>query len=412
MTRPQKSAKLIGWIKLIPHGEGYGIPIFKGKGNADLIPQTDDDLIITKFSEYYNESNYHIERSLPNTHENKEYNVGDNVPIPFNIKQITVIVESGTDMHLFLSRYADNHRSSVIERVAAILHATSTGEYKIRNTKIAAEIFLIDHDEVLSGEPAHSAYWVQRLGVAVRGLNLIPHKNRGIAHNLVVERASAWLKLYGSNSDLPMLLKVLKALENVEDAYWKETSENLFLSIIRRIDSRSITNKDMSNLILKSRKWLPKGLYGFYIEHGLPEGVTRRDQEQAKDLPGLLVQMVRDDDRSGSFKRSLAAAGAIFSDSDLPSWVANIVQVLAYTKLTALHTSAGLSANPRVPSKKLIYVNPEYAKKMLKENNNIITLYRILHGQDRLEYYPSTKGVRYGLSSMYVDTLKSIIDDV
>ncbi len=410
MTKSQKSAELSGWIRLIPNRDGYGIPIFRGKGNADLIPKTDDDLIIVKFEEYYNEDDYYIERYLPTEHQRRRYSVGDSVPIPFKIGQDTAILDSKMDVQSFLSQHIKNKSDLIIKELAKILQETATGVYRIRNTEIAAAVFRSEYDEVLSGEPAHSAYWIQRLDVAAKSLNSIPEKNRKIAESLVVERASAWLKLYSSNSDLPLLLKVVKLLENTKDETWGEISKSIFLSILRRIDSSSVSNKNMITLIIRSRRWLPEGLYGFYIKHGLPEGATKRDKEQTKDLAGTLLQIIRSDEQSRSFKRSLVVSGAIFADSDLPTWLAEIVQTMAYTKLSALHTSLGLSKNPRSISKKLIFINPQVARRVLKENDEIIMLYRILHGEDRVQFNPSTSGINYGLSSIYVGALKEAMN--
>ena len=410
MTRI-RVAHLVGWIQVMPRGDGYGVPLFKGRGNAPLTPETDDDLTITRFHEFYNEAGHQVSGQLPEGHGGRRYRVGDKVPIPFTVGGQAGIVDAGTPRQAFLDAYSRCADSPAVRGVADILGAVADGEYRRASVERMARRLRLEHDEVLAGEPVHSSYWLQKLETAAANLRRMPDEYRAVEREVVSERAGAWLRRFASKSDFQLLGRLLRIVEKARFDPSRELRDQVFGTILTRLGEHSRPAKEHLRLLAAAKAWMPGGLHNYYLEHGLPEGLPQRDRDRAVDLPRFLWDVMQEDDRrGGTFDRSLAIASAIFSDGDLPIDISGTIGHMALNRANALGASMSAIYDRRGGTYYRYDLSRSEATDMLAENDRVISLYRILHGEDRLAYEPAGNKVRYGLSPYDVADLKSRVE--
>ena len=235
MTSRIRVAHLVGWIWMLSGGDGYGVPLFKGRGNAPLTPETDDDLTITRFHEFYNEAGHRVSGQLPEGHRGRRYRVGDKVPIPFSAGGEVGVADAGMPIEAFLDAYHRSLDSPAIKNVADILRAASSGAFRKSGVERAMRRFRNEHDEVLAGEPVHSSYWLQRLERAAANLRRMPEEYRAVEREIVTERAGAWLRRFSSKSDFQMLGRLLKVVENARFEPSQELQDQIFGAILVRL---------------------------------------------------------------------------------------------------------------------------------------------------------------------------------
>jgi hypothetical protein len=120
--------RLVGWIRFQHGNNDVGISILSNGTNAVFVPETDKKLSIIDFHQFYNEQGYRIDRDLPPAWQQKAYQKGDRVPVPFRINGTTHIIDSGSEAD-FLSVYGLHLPNEVIEDIAKILRSAEEDEY-------------------------------------------------------------------------------------------------------------------------------------------------------------------------------------------------------------------------------------------------------------------------------------------
>ena len=404
MRSRTRVARLVGWVRLLPNEDGYGVPVFQGRGNARLIPETDDDLVITSFDEFYNEASYDISTMLPRLDGKLRYRLGDKVPIPLCIGGVIEIVDAGQSVGAFLSAHSKVQAAPTILAVAGILNSVASGAYRAATARRIITRLRLEHDEVLSGEPAHSAYWVQKLGQAVAAVKRMPKADQLPGRGVVAERATAWLRRFGSKSDPQMLGRLLKVAAEGGAAKNAEMQGIVFSILLSRFGGGTLRGREADRMLTLTRPWMPAGLYGHYLLHGVPEGLRDQDRERARDLPRFLMKVIGEEDHGqASFARSLALAGALFSDRELPVDISDTIGRMASNKAEAL--SESLKWAYGLPGSGNRTPNSDEAAQLLLDNHSVVAMYRILHGEDRLSYDPGRSQLRYGLAARDIELL-------
>ena len=408
MRRRPLSAALVGWIRLLPGADGYGIPLFKSTGNAAMTAETDDDLVIVSFNEFYNEAGYAISHALPPGHAGRRYKAGDKVPIPLVVEGNVEVVEASVTEQSFLAAHRRSADAPAVTAVAGFLKSAASGEFRARSAERIARRLRLEHDEVLGGDPAHSAYWVQKLGLLGVAVKRMPKEERDLAHQVVSERATAWLARFGSKSEPGMLVRFLKAIADDRGARNPAIRDAVFTAVLSRFATGSSSAKDDDRLLAAARPWLPGGLHGHFLKHGFPEGLPKKEHARVRDLPRLVLEAIDEDDATDAlFNRSLSLAKAVFADGDLPLDVSEFVHRRAQDRMRALRAEmkrarADGGDRPGPPS-----LTSEQVRHLLGENDRVVALYRILHGEDRLAYSPDKSQVHFGISEDDVEFLYS-----
>ena len=338
MRRRPRSAALIGWIRLVPGGDGYGIPLFKGIGNAPaLTAETDDDLAIVSFHEFYNEADYAISYALPPGQAGSRYKISDKAPIPLVLGGEVEIVDAGVTEQSFMAAHRGSADVPAVVAVVGFLRSVASGEFRARSAERIARRLRLDHDEVLGGEPAHSAYWVQKLGLLSRAVRRMSKDERELAHAVVSERVTAWLGKFGSKSEPGMLVHFLKVVADDQGARSPAIRDAVFAAILSRFAAGSQGAKDDDRLLAVVRPWLPGGLQSHFLKHGVPGGLSREDQARVRDLPRLVLDAIDEEDAiDASFNRSLSLAKAVFANGDLPLGMSEFVHRRARDRMRGL----------------------------------------------------------------------------
>lgn len=406
--RQIKAASLIGWIRLNPTGEGYGIPLFKGSGNAPLTPETGGDLKIVRFTEFYNEDNYSISSRLPSDHERRRYRIGDCVPIPFVIGNLLRVVDAESSSDAFIQSLGELGTSKTARSIASILQSAADGSSSRSMALRATARFKLEHDEVLSGDPAHSSYWMLRLSVAIAASKLVSIDGREDARNLILDKARSWLERFSGSGDFQMLQRLLRQVRDL-GAESREIQNLVFTAILRRLITENRPVGELKRLSGLSRLWIPGGLFAHYVEHGPPTGLAQSDREHVRDLADILRQAIDRDlsEPNSNLDRSLAVAAILYADRDLPSQLDDYVTHLAMSRNRELQERAA-SLNRRLKTNPEHKVSVREAEALLRENERVIAIYRIAHGSFRIEFEADRPDRRLGLAQGYVELLEDV----
>lgn len=394
MSTKTRTAKLIGWIRFLPAGDGYGIPLFKGSGNAPLTPETDDDLRITRFHEFYNEAGYTESSSLPPKFHEAKYRIGDALPIPFIIGGKASVVLAGTDPRDFLKSQGEQSRRPTIRAIVGVLTAVTEGEYRKISSEKQAAAFRLEHDEILSGEPAHSRYWIQQFKTASIALKRMSPQAREIAAIVLRRKAIAWLDKLGSKSDMRLCREVLKSSTAASVVQQREAKH----FVLRLVFLKFYADRDsaaLGSIAALVKEWLPEGAFTFYLEAGLWEGAHSATLKQARNIPLMFLETLNAAYSEGDLKKALSLSIGLFGSEDLPLEISRTVAALAQRAQADLTEQLKLGFPASARRRALTASQSNLARGLLKRHEEVILLYRILHGDARRtpEQLPKSIGV-------------------
>jgi hypothetical protein len=393
LNRSVRTARLTGWIRLLPDGDGYGIPLFKGIGNAPLTPETDDDLVIVRFHEYYNEQGYSQSSWLPGNYRDRRFRIGDPLPIPFVISNKVDVVEAGTNPAAFLSDQGNLGSTPTALALASILSDLSTGVYRRRTTERLVDAFRLEHDEVLSGEPVHSRYWVQRFKTASAALKGIPDGGDDLVKSDLRTKATAWLTHLGFKSDIRLLNDVLKAATTSGILSKQYARDMVFLVAVPKLsESRSRAGVSLvTNLV---RNWLPEGMYAYYLARGVPKGAPHDVKGAIRNMPNLLMQSIFTASNVEGFKHALQICDLIYGGSRLPTEMAESIGTMLnrnnqdlQSQIRGVFRRLSTLADP--------YDRRHLAASLIDGHQEVVLLYRIWHEDARqsLDQLPLGLGI-------------------
>jgi nucleoside-diphosphate-sugar epimerase len=136
----QNQAKLHAWVRFIPAGDGFGVPVFVGLGNEILIPETDERLIITGFHPFYNEHDHVLDRDLPHKFWAKVYSVGDAVPIPYSVGGKIAVTEGRVSPSAFLKVAQEDRSNLTIQAILRILNAAQMAPQSTRKRTVSRNL--------------------------------------------------------------------------------------------------------------------------------------------------------------------------------------------------------------------------------------------------------------------------------
>lgn len=208
-----------------------------------------------------------------------------------------------------------------------------------------------------------------------------------------------------------LLGRLLRVVEKARFNPGRELRDQIFSLILMRLGEPSRFTKEQLKFLAAAKNWIPGGLHDYYLEYGMPEGLARQDQDRVRDLPKFLWNTLQEDDeRNGTFDRSLTLAAALFADRDLPTEISDVIGSMALNRANALREAMEATWHRRSSSHQHYTLVVSKAAELLAENERVICLYRILHGEDRLAYEPSSNRVKYGLEPYDVVDLKSFIE--
>lgn len=161
-------------------------------------------------------------------------------------------------------------------------------------------------------------------------------------------------------------------------------------------------------MLAAARVWMPRGTYGYYIENGVPDRLPRPMRDRAMNLMHYFLDTLHEEEfRGSSFAASLVLAGATFADADLPPDASEVVARMAQEKSKALAVAVRMAWGFTDSTRHTRRSSPDDAGRLLAENERVVVLYRILHGEDRLSYNPKTSRVRFGLRDVDLDMLRA-----
>jgi hypothetical protein len=321
----RSKATLTATIRLVPDVDAIGIPVFTvPDSNMMFVPETDGELRIVRFLDFFNEEGYALTFDLPPSFYRKWYSLGDPGPLPFWIDGRCHVLEGNAERTapraLVSSLQAGNQ---VVADMSRILGSARDGLYKKRAAAWKAEEIAASFGDVLYEQPVHSTYWVSRYRLAVttaRELTQPPHP----IDRKLRSKARDWLSRFGSKTDLKRLRGLLgRAEDAIFDAV--EIQDVLFAYFTHKIATGSALQVQKEALQADFLDLFPSGLYGHYVEQGWPK-VPYVYQKPRPDFLARMRNEIYESNRLQDFSRARQLSILLFGTARLPADISDLLQ--------------------------------------------------------------------------------------
>lgn len=394
---------MVGAARLTSEAQSIGFALFSARDTNNIfVAESDYDLRISRFLDYYNEEDFSITYSLPVSHQGKTYSIGDPSPIPFWFKDQLNVIDGDSDASDVenLPEFCTEDANSVLHDMARILGNARAGYYRERAGAWKAEEISAQFADVVEAPPIHSRYWVSRYRVAVataRDLTQPPHPiDRKLRNS-----AREWLRSFGSKTDLARLQGVCG---EAQDAIFTqdEIKGILFGYLTHKITMGDYSDGEKEpkrSIILQT---FPSGLYGYWLHNGWVK--TFFPYENTKDFRETMKQELYKSQRSGNFKRSHTLAVMLFADAPPPKDVFDVIDPILRARTNEFQERKGYSFDRVFSSRSRAAEWQGLALALQEEHLRLIFIDSIMHGNGRLDLRP-VEG-RFGMYKHDIEELR------
>jgi hypothetical protein len=401
VKRPK--VKFTGAIRLVDHVDTIGVPVFADvNGNRMFVPETDGDLRIGKFVDFYNEDGFHIDYNPPQEFRNQVFELGASVPIPFWVGGVSHVIIGDADKGVPEQIFGRKARTNpVLRDIARLLDDARSGRIQDRFDEWAAESLAAAYSDVFYEQPSRSRYWVSRYRVAVaeaRKLSNPPHpvdtKLRSVA--------SEWLKLFGSKSDIRKLVGILGNPKN-EIFSRRQFTDVLFAFLVNKYAANEMGDIDVYIEESALHVVFPAGLYGHYLEHGWPRVPFKYEQDE-EFIAHAMEELVNANE-SQYFVRAAKVIFLLFGRAELPNQVDELAR--AFLQRAGVEFRRYREDWDKVPmayEHRLIT-----AQEMLRLYDEMLEIDSIMIGKERLRRKPADG--RFGVGAKLLRDLKELVAD-
>jgi hypothetical protein len=330
----RSKARFSHCIRLVDKVNSIGVPIFTvPNSNAMLIPETDGDLKISRFLDFYNEASYSIASDLPVSERNKWYSIGDAGPIPAWFDDECVVLPSDVTIDdarkILKNKPASN---GVKGDLLKLIRNARRGVFWERQKQWQADDIAARFGDVLFGTPSHARYWVSRYRVAVRNVRALTQPPHPIDAKLK-GTALEWLRSFGSKTDAKRLTSMIGS--SADGIFTARERQTIWFSYL----SNKVNAGNISEIYEEWRsdvsQMFPQGLYGYYIENGWPEApfpIIR-----SADFRELIVGKLYSAERTGGFESSYRLALILFNKADAPNDVSEAAAPFLRDRIRRFH---------------------------------------------------------------------------
>jgi hypothetical protein len=388
-------ARFAGTLRLV-EVDTIGVPVFSElRGNRLFVPETDGDLRIARFVEFFNEDGFRIDYDgLPEL-SNASFKEGDPVPIAFWIgnKQFVIAGDADKDEPAkMFGKVARTH--PVLRDIARVLDDARSGRIQDKFDEWASETMAVAFSDVFYETPVASRYWVSRYRTAIaeaRKLADPPHP----IDNKLRSVANAWLKLFASKTDIRRLVGLLGNARN-QVLSQRQIDDAMFAFLLNKYAAGETIDIDIYCAERTLHVTFPDGLYGYYIEHGWPRVPFK--YRKVDDFAAQAMQALADAFENDAYAKAAKLVFLLFGRADLPSQIEHLArQYLVrvgeeFTKARKLwrNSNKGATYEWRV----------EQAKELLAMYDEMLELDSIIIGSERLRRKP--KDGRFGVPTTLV----------
>ncbi|MBR1302472.1 hypothetical protein [Bradyrhizobium sp. AUGA SZCCT0042] len=333
MNRRSK-ARFSRCIRLIDRVNSIGVPVFTlPNSNAMLIPETDGDLKIARFLDFYNEASYPIKSDLPLSERNRWYSIGDAGPIPAWFDDECLVLPSGASI--------DDAREMLRDKPAAdgvkgdllkLIRDARRGVFWERQKQWQADDIAARFGDVLFAAPSHARYWVSRYRVAVRNVRALTQPPHPIDAKLKAT-ALEWLRSFGSKTDPKRLASMIG--NSAEGIFSDREQQTIWFSYLSNKVNAGNVNEIYEEWRSGVSRMFPRGLYGYYIEHGWPEApfpIIR-----SADFRQLMIDKLYSAERTGGFESCYRLAQVLFNNADAPNEVSESAAQFLRDRIRRFH---------------------------------------------------------------------------
>jgi hypothetical protein len=394
-------ARLSGTIKLVEGVDTIGIPVLSEiGGNRTFVPETDADLRISKFCDFYNEDGYRISNDTPADFRAVVFEEGMSVPIPFWIDGKSYIIIGDADKEETQKLFGNRAKSNpVLRDIARLLDDARSGRIQQRFDEWAAESLAASYADVFYEVPSRSRYWVSRYRVAVaeaRKLATPPHPIDAKLRTV----ASEWLRSFGSKTDIRKLIGIM-GNPSSELFTRRQICDVLFAFLLNRYLGGQYDDIDVYLDEPVLHGLLPAGLHGHYLEHGWPRVPFRYKQD--RDFIKHAMDELVDANERHYYARAAKVIFLLFGRAELPPQIDEMARVYLYND--------GLEFNALVrewESGVIGYYESrfELAKEILRVFDQMLEVDSIVTGKERLRRKPMDG--RFGATTKLLNELREV----
>lgn len=190
--------RLVGWVRFRQGGDDSGVPVFSVGANSLFVPETNDDLAIVHFHEFYNEQHFAIDYRLPEGFQGKIYAEGDWAPIPFCVSGRPAVVEAGTSSSEFLALFEGQPVSRSVQHVADILHRQTARKPVVSKTEKEMNVDAANRNQAGS-VVSRSEYWAEATPESDDGVEKLHIDGREYIMPLEAHRRIEWQQISGGS---------------------------------------------------------------------------------------------------------------------------------------------------------------------------------------------------------------------
>jgi hypothetical protein len=319
---------------LVEPVNSIGVPIFTvPNSNAMLIPETDGDLKISRFLDFYNEASYPIVSDLPMSERNKWYSIGDAGPIPAWFDNKCVVLPSNSSIDAARTILQDKPATDGVKAdLLKLIRDARRGVFWEQQKRWQADDIAARFGDVLFGTPSHARYWVSRYRVAVRNgraLTQPPHPIDAKLKGTALE----WLRSFGSKTDSKRLASMIGSSE--DGIFAPRERQAIWFSYLSNKVTAGNINEIYDDWRSNASQMFPQGLYGYYIQHGWPEAPF--PIIKSADFRQLIINKLYSGERTGGFESSYRLALVLFNNADAPDAVSEAAAPFLRDRIRRFH---------------------------------------------------------------------------
>lgn len=318
-------------LRLVPGHDSIGVPVFSESGrNALYVPETDGDLRISKFLEFYNDEGYPLDGFLPKSVAGRVYRLGDPSPMPFWIDGVCQIINGDAERSDIERSYGPKAKTNdVIRDVGQLLADARNGVFNAMLESWVARDIAVGFGDVFYEPPIHSRYWISRFAQAkdyARKLTKSPHP----IDDEIRRVANAWLRRFATKTDYPRLLSLMGNLQDglFDEARARSVLLAYFTSKIRSGNFAEV-QKHVQDPVLE--RLFPEGLHTEFWTKGWPNVPFKyaRPHDLLDPLKGLLKQSRN----TGNYLPAARMTYLFFRRGKIPNDLDNLARPLLYDEI-------------------------------------------------------------------------------
>ena len=310
-----EASMMVGWIRISNATFCIGIPLFRNsRSNRLQVSETDADLCISEFVPIDDEQGFKVEYDVPPVIAKKRFFRGDPVPIPVGTQSGCVVISSNFPDEISLIADTSPAARALRSDLNTIIHNARSGFNRHREDIRTYGEFKERYEDLLTGEPISSRYWLSRLKSAWDEIINLPERHQSTVNSAIRERIRSWISRFSEKSDSDLTRRVLFLAGNelLDISEFSTLMARLVLNTKNRELISLLTSGDFLDMFLER---LPGGLH-----QAEQEGFLDRNQVGARvSLIGWFNSRFQLGAQSGNFDHLWRLSMIVFGLDDPPA---------------------------------------------------------------------------------------------